>query len=38
MFGTTHSFLSVRNGLAPNTAHVLLHVRAVATLIVLMAM
>ena len=26
MFGNTHSFLPVRNGLVPNTAHVFLHV------------
>ena len=36
MFGNTHSFLPVRNGLVPNTAHILLHVATVATLIVLL--
>jgi hypothetical protein len=38
MFGNTHSFLSVRNGLVPNTAHILLHACTVATLAVLFAM
>lgn len=35
MFGNTHTFLPVRNGIAPNTAHVLLHLATVATLLVL---
>jgi hypothetical protein len=35
MFGKTHSFLPLRNGLVPNTAHILLHLATVATLIVL---
>jgi hypothetical protein len=35
MFGKTHSFLPVRNGIVPNTAHILLHVATLATLIVL---
>lgn len=35
MFGKTHSFLPIRNGLVPNTAHILLHVATAATLLVL---
>lgn len=35
MFGNTHSFLPQRNGIAPNTAHVLLHLSTAATLVVL---
>lgn len=35
MFGTTHSFLPGRNGIVPNTLHVVLHVCTAATLIVL---
>ena len=35
MFGRTHSFLPVRNGLVPNTAHIFLHICTAATLIVL---
>ena len=35
MFGKTHSFLPKRNGMVPNTAHVLLHLATAATLIVL---
>jgi hypothetical protein len=35
MFGKTHSFLPKRNGMAPNTAHVLLHLSTAATLLVL---
>lgn len=35
MFGETHAFLPVRNGLVPNTAHITLHVASLATLIVL---
>jgi AraC-like DNA-binding protein len=31
MFGKTHSFLPVRNGMVPNTAHILLHLAAAAT-------
>jgi hypothetical protein len=38
MFGNTHSFLPVRNGLVPNTAHIMLHACTVATLVVLFAM
>jgi hypothetical protein len=36
MFGNTHSFLPQRNGLVPNTAHILLHLATVATLICLL--
>lgn len=36
MFGNTHSFLAQRNGLVPNTAHVLLHVATAATLALLL--
>ena len=35
MFGHTHSFLPVRNGIVPNTAHPLLHTATLATLVVL---
>ncbi|HZV77670.1 MAG TPA: hypothetical protein VFF63_07940 [Candidatus Babeliales bacterium] len=35
MYGRTHAFLPQRNGLVPNTAHVLLHVATLATLVVL---
>jgi hypothetical protein len=35
MFGKTHTFLPVRNGLVPNTAHILLHLATAATLLVL---
>ncbi|MBV8513981.1 MAG: hypothetical protein JO260_01655, partial [Acidobacteria bacterium] len=35
MFGKTHSFLPVRNGMVPNTAHILLHTATLATLTVL---
>jgi hypothetical protein len=35
MFGNTHSFLPQRNGIVPNTAHILLHLATAATLIVL---
>jgi hypothetical protein len=37
MFGNTHSFLPKRNGVVPNTAHILLHACTAATLVVLMA-
>jgi hypothetical protein len=37
MFGNTHSFPPQRNGLVPNTAHILLHVATAATLLVLFA-
>jgi hypothetical protein len=36
MFGKTHSFLPKRNGLVPNTAHILLHLATVGTLFVLL--
>ena len=35
MFGNTHSFLPVRNGLVPNTAHIMLHACTAAPLVVL---
>lgn len=35
MFGRTHVFLPVRNGIAPNTFHVFLHLATLATLLVL---
>ena len=35
MFGRTHTFLPQRNGLVPNTAHILLHLATFATLLVL---
>jgi hypothetical protein len=35
MFGNTHAFLAVRNGMVPNTAHVLLHLATAATLTLL---
>ena len=36
MFSNTHSFLPRRNGIVPNTAHILLHAATVATLCVLL--
>lgn len=36
MFGKTHRFLPTRNGLVPNTAHIMLHVATAATLFVLL--
>lgn len=35
MFGRTHSFLPVRHGVVPNTAHLTLHLATAATLAVL---
>ena len=35
MFGGTHAFLTERNGIRPNTLHILLHVSTAAVLIVL---
>lgn len=35
LFGRTHSFLPARNGIRPNTLHILLHATTVATLVVL---
>jgi hypothetical protein len=37
MFGNTHRFLSLRNGLVPNTAHIMLHLATAATLLTLLA-
>jgi hypothetical protein len=37
MFGNTHHFLPIRNGLVPNTAHILLHVATAGTLVILLA-
>jgi hypothetical protein len=37
MFGNTHSFLPERNGIVPNTAHILLLLAGIATLVVLLA-
>lgn len=38
MFGKTHRFLPMRNGLFPNTAHIMLHVATAATLVALFAL
>jgi hypothetical protein len=35
MFGNTHSFLPQRNGIVPNTLHVLLHLATACTLLIL---
>ena len=35
MFGATHTILPERNGMVPNTAHLLLHVATAATLLLL---
>ncbi|MGA9529158.1 MAG: hypothetical protein WBS24_13680 [Terriglobales bacterium] len=35
MFGNTHRFLPVRNGLVPNTLHIMLHMATAATLLIL---
>jgi hypothetical protein len=37
LFGATHRFLPLRNGLAPNTLHVILHAATPAILIGLAA-
>lgn len=37
MFGSTHAFLPPRNGIRPNTLHIILHVATLATLVVLAA-
>ena len=37
MFGNTHRFLPIRNGLVPNTAHIMLHLATAATLLILLA-
>jgi hypothetical protein len=36
MFGRTHSFLPIRNGMVPNTAHCLLHLATASTLLILL--
>jgi hypothetical protein len=36
MFGNTHSFLPQRNGMVPNTAHILLHLATAGTLLCLL--
>jgi hypothetical protein len=36
MFGKTHRFLPTRNGLVPNTAHIMLHLATAATLVTLL--
>lgn len=36
MFGSTHAFLAERNGIRPNTLHVILHIMTLATLVVLL--
>ena len=38
MFGATHAFLPERNGIRPNTLHVILHLATVTTLVVLGAL
>jgi hypothetical protein len=38
MFGNTHRFLPTRNGLVPNTAHIMLHLATAATLVTLIAL
>lgn len=38
MFGNTHAFLPERNGIRPNTLHVLLHACTAATLVTLAVM
>ena len=38
MFWTTHAFLPERNGIRPNTLHVILHILTLATLVVLGAL
>jgi hypothetical protein len=35
MFGSTHAFLPERNGIRPNTLHVILHILTLTTLVVL---
>jgi len=35
MFGNTHAFLPARNGIRPNTLHIILHLVTLATLILL---
>ena len=38
MFRNTHAFLPRRNGIVPNTAHILLHLATAATLVALLLM
>ena len=38
MFGNTHRFLPIRNGLVPNTAHIMLPLATAATLVALIAL
>ena len=38
MFGGTHAFLPVHNGIRPNTLHVILHAGTLAILVVLVVM
>jgi hypothetical protein len=38
MFGATHAFLPERNGIRPNTLHVVLHILTLTTLVVLDAL
>jgi hypothetical protein len=38
MFGNTHSFLRARNGITPNTLHVILHIMTLTTVVVLIAL
>src|ERR1700683_3288034 len=38
MFGATHAFLPERNGIRPNTLHVVLHILTLTTLVVLGAL
>jgi len=38
MFGSTHRFLPTRNGLVPNTAHIMLHLATAATLVTLIVL
>ena len=38
MFGTTHAFLPERNGIRPNTLHIILHMATLTTLVLLGAL
>jgi hypothetical protein len=38
MFGTTHAFLPERNGIRPNTLHIILHMATLITLVLLGAL
>ena len=38
MFGNTHAFLPARNGIRPNTLHVILHLATLTTVVVLGAL